>query len=80
MRSVDVGERVSLDGVWNSVDGCLWKSVDEQASVSIDVERICLRIERSKAAGSVDKSSLFFLLLVLLGMHLKRKENFISDK
>ena len=76
MRSVDAGELVSVNGVWNSVDGCWWISVDAQAGVSIDVERICLRIERSKAAGSVDKSSLFFLLLVMLGMHLKRKEKF----
>ena len=57
MSSVDGDERVSVDetGVW--VDGGLRKSSDEQVLLSIDEERIPLRIERSKLAGSDENSS-----------------------
>ena len=49
--------------------------------LSIDEERIPLRIERSKLAGSDENSSWFSLLfLVLLGMYLKRQENFFVSE
>ena len=49
--------------------------------LSIDEEHIPLRIEHSKPAGSDENSSyVSLLLLVLLGMYLKRQEkNFVSE-
>ncbi|CAG7864193.1 unnamed protein product [Brassica rapa] len=49
---VDGGERVSIDriGVWR-------ESRDELVLLSIDEERLPLRIERSKLAGSDENSS-----------------------
>ena len=49
--------------------------------LSIDEERLPLRIERSKLAGSDENSSWFsLLLLVLLGMYQKRQEIFFVSE
>ena len=75
VASVGGGERVSVDeiGVW--VDGGWRVSIDELVLLSIDEELLPLRIKRSKLAGSDENSSgVSLLLLVLLGMHLKRQE------
>ncbi|KAF3514705.1 hypothetical protein F2Q69_00006078 [Brassica cretica] len=67
VASVDGGERVSIDeiGVW--VDGGWQVSIDKLVLLSIDEERLPLRIERSKLAGSDENSSgVSSLLLVLL--------------
>ena len=61
-----------------SVDGGRRVSVDERVLLSIDVVRFSLRIERSKFAGSEKSSVCSLLLLVLLGMHLKRQEKKLS--
>ena len=75
VASVDGGERVSVDGIGIWVDGGWRISVEELTLMSIDEERLPLRIEHSKLAGSDEKSSyVSLLLLVLLGMHLKRQE------
>ena len=72
MSSVDGDERVSVDGTSVWVDGGWSKSSDEQVLLSIDEERVSLRIVRSKHTGSGDNSSwVSLLLLVLLGMYLK---------
>ena len=80
VSSVDGGRRLSIDktGVW--VDGGWWESSDELVLLSIDEERLSLRIKRSKLEGSDENSSwISLLLLVLLGMHLKRQEIFLSE-
>ena len=53
-----------------------WRvSIDKLVLLSINGERLSLWIKRSKRAGSDENSSgVSLLLLVLLGMHLKRKE------
>ncbi|KAF3587228.1 hypothetical protein F2Q69_00029989 [Brassica cretica] len=57
VASVDGGERVSVDrsSIW--VDGGWRVSIDELALMSIDAERLPLRIERSKLAVSDENSS-----------------------
>ncbi|KAF2592553.1 hypothetical protein F2Q70_00043214 [Brassica cretica] len=57
VASVDGGERVSVNiiGVW--VDGGWRESSDDLVLWSIDEERLPLRIERSKLAGSNENSS-----------------------
>ena len=57
MSLVDGGERVSVDetSVW--VNGGWRESSDEQGLLSIDEERLPLRIKRSKHAGSDENSS-----------------------
>ena len=54
---VDGGERVSVYkiGVW--VNGGWQESSDEQVLLSIDEERLSLRNERSKLAGSDENIS-----------------------
>ena len=54
---VDGDERVSVDGEDVLVDAGVRVSVDELVLMSIDVERLSLRIERSKLAGSSENSS-----------------------
>ena len=77
VASVDGGEQVLVDEISIWVDGGWWISIDEITLMSIDEERLPLWIERSKFAGSYEKSSCVSLsLLVLLGMHLKKKEIF----
>ncbi|KAF3545510.1 hypothetical protein DY000_02006803 [Brassica cretica] len=70
--SIDVRDEVSIDVRWKisvvgrvaSVDGV---SIDKLVLLSIDEERLPLRIERSKLAGSDENSSgVSSLLLVLL--------------
>ena len=79
--SIDVKVRVSVDEDGVSVGRGASVSVDRQLMASIDAERISLRIERSKLAGSSENKSWdSLLLLVLLGMYLKRQEkNFVSE-
>ena len=79
--SVDRKMRVSVDEDGVSVGRGASVSVDRQLMASIDAERISLRIERSKLAGSSENKSWdSLLLLVLLGMYLKRQEkNFVSE-
>ena len=49
--------------------------------LSMDEERLTLRIERSKFAGSDENiSGVSLLFLVLMGMHLKRQEKFYVRK
>ncbi|KAF3509451.1 hypothetical protein F2Q69_00006603 [Brassica cretica] len=57
VASVDGGERVPVDetGVW--VNGGWPESSDELVLLSMDEERLSLRIERSKLAGSDENSS-----------------------
>ncbi|KAF3546181.1 hypothetical protein DY000_02007332 [Brassica cretica] len=57
VASVDGGERVPVDetGVW--VNGGWRESSDELVLLSMDEERLSLRIERSKLAGSDENSS-----------------------
>ena len=81
VSSVDGGRRLSVDntGVW--VDGGWWESSDELVLLSIDEERLLLRIELSKLVGSDENSSwISLLLLVLLGMHLKTQEIFFLSE
>ena len=72
---------MSVDGRIVSVDGGWRVSIDELVLLSVDEERLPLRIERSKLAGS-DKNSngVSLLFLVLLGMQLKRQEKFYVRK
>ncbi|KAF2580826.1 hypothetical protein F2Q68_00004620 [Brassica cretica] len=81
VASVDGGERVSIDEIGVRVDGGWQVSIDKLVLLSIDEERLPLRIERSKLAGSDENSSgVSSLLLVLLGMHLKRQEKKIMSE
>ena len=76
VASVDGGGRVSVDEDGVSVD-CGWRvSIDELVLLSIDGERLSLRIERSNLVGSETKSNSSLLLLVLIGMYLKDKKKF----
>ena len=61
-----------------SVDGGRQVSVDEQVLLSIDAVHLLLRMVRSRSAGSKKRSVYSLLLLVLLEMHLKRQEIFLS--
>ena len=79
--SVDMKVRVSVDEDGVSVGRGASVSVDRQLMASIDAERISLRIERSKLAGSSENKSWdSLLLLVLLGMYLKRQEKILCQK
>ena len=55
--SVDVKVRVSVDEHGVSVGRGASVSVDRQLLMSIDAERISLRIERSKLSGSSENKS-----------------------
>ena len=74
--SIDVGWVGAVDGRVVSVDGGMRVSIDERVLLSIDAVHFPLRFERSKCARSKKSSVCFLLLLVLLGLHLKRQENF----
>ena len=79
--SVDGGVRVSLDetGVW--VNGGSWESSDELVLLSNDEEHLSLQIECSKLVGYDENSTwVSLLLLVLLGMHLKRNKKICVRK
>ena len=76
--SIDVGWVWAVDGRVVSVDDGRRMSFDEQVLLSIDVLRLPLRMVRSRSAGSEKISVCSLLLLVLLGMHLKRQEIFLS--
>lgn len=79
MVSVDGEERVSIDVRMSlSVDVGLQESVDGTVIILIDAENFSLRIVHSKSAGSENCSGDFLLLLVLLGMHLKKKRKKFS--
>ena len=65
--------RVSIDVLLEvSISGSSQKSVDRVVLLSIDVARLSLWIGRFKSAGSENSSDFSLLLLVLLGLHLKR--------
>ena len=80
--SIDVRTEGSIDVRCKmSVDGRRVSSVDGGERVSVDEEILPLRIGRSKLAGSVENSTwVSLLLLVLLGMYLKRQEKFYVRK
>ncbi|KAF3549996.1 hypothetical protein DY000_02007327 [Brassica cretica] len=65
VASVDGGERVLVDetGVW--VDGGWRESSDELVLLSINEERLPLRFERSKLAGSDENISGVSLFLLV---------------
>ena len=72
---------MSVDEIGVSVDCGMRMLVDELVMLSIDAERLSLRIKCSKLAGSTKNSSdISLLLLVLLGMHLKRQEKNLCQK
>ena len=75
---IDVGWVCAVDERVVSVDGGRRASVDEQVLLSIDAVRLPLRMVRSRSAGSENRSVCSLLLLVLLGMNLKRQEIFLS--
>ena len=80
VASVDGDGRVSVDEIGVSIDCGMRMSVDELMMLSIDAECLSLRIERSKIAGSSENSSdVSLLLLVLLGMHLKRQKKICRE-
>ena len=74
--SIDVGRVWAVDGRVVSFDGGRRVSVDEHVLLSINMVHLSLRMVRSSSAGSEKRSVCSLLLLVLLGMHLKRQENF----
>ena len=77
--SIDVGWVWVVDRRVVSVDGGRRVSVEKRVWLSIDVVRFSLWIERYKRAGSEKSNVCSLLLLVLLGMRLKRqKKIFIS--
>ena len=77
--SIDVRWVGAVDGRVVLVDGGRLVSVDNHVFLSNDVLRFPLRTEHSRRAGSEKKSVCSLLLLVLLGMRLKRqKKIFIS--
>ena len=56
-------------------------SIDELVLLSIDEERLFLRIKRSKLAEfDENRSGVSLLLLVLLGMHLEKTRKFYVRK
>ncbi|KAG5388342.1 hypothetical protein IGI04_029883 [Brassica rapa subsp. trilocularis] len=64
---------VSIDiQVEVSIGGSSKVSVEEVELLSIDIARLSLKIVLSKRAGSENNSDFSLVLLVLLGMHLKR--------
>ena len=75
---IDVGWVCAVDERVVSVDGGRRASVDEQVLLSIDAVRLPLRMVRFRRAGSEKRSVCSLFLLVLLGMHLKRQEIFLS--
>ncbi|KAF3555877.1 hypothetical protein F2Q69_00015863 [Brassica cretica] len=75
--SIDVEWVWAVDGRMVSVDGGRRVSFDEQVMLSIDALRLLLRMVCSRSVGS-EKRSVCSLLLVLLGMHLKRQEIILS--
>ena len=87
----DIGRQKSCFGRWwwasvrrrNWCLGQRWlESVERWTSVVVDQwKRLPLRIERSQLAGSEENSSgVSLLLLVLLGMYLKRQEKIYVRK
>ena len=76
--SIDVEWVWAVDGRMVSVDGGRRVSFDEQVLLSIDALRLLLRMVRSRSVGSEKRSVCSLLLLVLLGMHLKRQEIILS--
>ncbi|KAF2606364.1 hypothetical protein F2Q68_00044069 [Brassica cretica] len=72
VASVDGGERVSVNiiGVW--VDGGWRESSDDLVLWSIDEERLPLRIERSKLAGSNENSNEIARLRVYIQVHAQQ--------
>ena len=76
--SIDVGWVWEVDKRVVSVDSGRRVSVDGQMLLSIDAICLPLRMVRSSIAGSEMRSVCSLLLLILLGMYLKRQENILS--
>ena len=76
--SIDVGWVWAVNRRVVLVDDGRRVSVDEQVMLSIDAVCFSLQIVRSRSVGSENRSVCSLLLLVLLGMHLKRQYKNLS--
>ena len=76
--SIDVEWVWAVDRRVVSADGGRRVSVDEHVMLSIDAVCLSLWMVRSRRTGSEKRSVCSLLLLVLLGMHLKRKEKVLT--